>query len=216
MQTNRADSGARPGMMRTLTLTLSESGIPAIYQGLTASLLRQVSHVWKRDGFNANAIPLPAHIFHDSYWDVRIYKEQANQWCVRARFSARLLGGRDSGTRVFAKHSRYSGKKPTTTQLILAGAVAGGFGGIAGNPADIVLVRMTTDSLRPPEKQLGYRNALDGVMRIARDEGLSALMRGAVPNTVSSIKWPGQCTGRTKLSVAQIRAVLMTSSQMAT
>lgn len=78
------------------------------------------------------------------------------------------------------------GKKPSTFQLILAGAIAGGLGGVAGNPADIVLVRMTTDSLRPPESQRGYRNAIDGVIRIAREEGPKALMRGITPNTVCS------------------------------
>ncbi|KAG8908366.1 Mitochondrial dicarboxylate transporter [Tulasnella sp. 403] len=94
------------------------------------------------------------------------------------------------------KNRLTNGKKPTTSQLVIAGAVAGGLGGVAGNPADIVLVRMTTDSLRPQDKQRGYQNAIDGVLRIAREEGVSALMRGVVPNT--------------------IRAVLMTSSQMAT
>lgn len=80
-----------------------------------------------------------------------------------------------------------SGKKPSTSQLVIAGALAGGLGGVAGNPADIVLVRMTTDSLKPPEKQLGYRNAIDGVVRVAREEGPAALMRGVLPNTVSLV-----------------------------
>lgn len=76
------------------------------------------------------------------------------------------------------------GHRPSTGQLVLAGAVAGGLGGIAGNPADIVLVRMTTDSRLPAEKQRGYKNAIDGLIRIIREEGPSALMRGVVPNIV--------------------------------
>ena len=43
--------------------------------------------------------------------------------------------------------------------MALAGCVAGGVGGIAGNPADIVLVRMIADRVKPPDQQLGYRNA---------------------------------------------------------
>jgi len=70
------------------------------------------------------------------------------------------------------------------SQLILAGAIAGGLGGIAGNPADIVLVRMTSDVTLPLEKQRRYRHALDGVVRLVREEGVSALARGIVPNTV--------------------------------
>lgn len=148
MQTNKSE-GPRPGMLRTLGTSISSDGIRSIYQGLTASLLRQLTYSMVRIG---------------SYEAIK----------------DRLTNGR----------------KPTTSQLIISGAVAGGLGGIAGNPADIVLVRMTTDALRPPEAQRGYRHALDGVWRIVQEEGVLALMRGWMPNT--------------------IRAVLMTSSQMAT
>ncbi|KAG8981023.1 Mitochondrial dicarboxylate transporter [Tulasnella sp. 425] len=103
---------------------------------------------------------------------------------------------KDRLTNVLVNRADFLGRKPTTSQLIIAGAVAGGLGGIAGNPADIVLVRMTTDAVRPPELQRGYRHALDGVLRIVQEEGALALTRGWMPNT--------------------IRAVLMTSSQMAT
>lgn len=116
------------------------------------------------------------------------------------------------------------GKKPSTSQLVISGAVAGGLGGVAGNPADIVLVRMTTDARLPAEKQRNYRNAIDGVIRIVRDEGASALMRGVGPNTVSthskaadSQDLPQRHVGSlTTRCILQVRAVLMTSSQMAT
>lgn len=47
MQTNRSDSGSRPGMLRTLALSISSGGVTSIYQGLTASLLRQVRPRWR-------------------------------------------------------------------------------------------------------------------------------------------------------------------------
>ncbi|KAF8334123.1 mitochondrial carrier domain-containing protein [Cantharellus anzutake] len=81
------------------------------------------------------------------------------------------------------------------TRLILSAAVAGALGGIAGNPADIVLVRMTTDSLRKPENQYRYRHGFDGLMRLVREERIIGLTRGLGPNT--------------------IRAILMNSSQLA-
>lgn len=43
-------------------------------------------------------------------------------------------------------------------KMALAASVAGGLGGIAGNPADVVLVRMTSDGNKPPEKQLRYKH----------------------------------------------------------
>jgi hypothetical protein len=73
------------------------------------------------------------------------------------------------------------------TRLILAAAIAGGLGGIAGNPADVLLVRMTSDSLRKPEDRYRYRHAIDGLIRLVREEGVRALARGLGTNTVITV-----------------------------
>jgi dicarboxylate transporter 10 len=77
--------------------------------------------------------------------------------------------------------------------MIFAAAVAGGLGGVAGNPADILLVRMTSDSLRDPKEQYRYRNAVDGLVRLVREEGISALGRGLVANTASIFSARAEC-----------------------
>ncbi|KAG6371591.1 hypothetical protein JVT61DRAFT_9301 [Boletus reticuloceps] len=66
------------------------------------------------------------------------------------------------------KHS--DSGKPSTGELLLAAGVTGRLGGITGNPADIVLVRMTSDSLRHPEKQYGYHHALTGLVSLVKNE----------------------------------------------
>jgi len=71
---------------------------------------------------------------------------------------------------------------PSNMSLLLAASAAGGLGGIAGNPADIILVRMTSDSIRPPEKRYGYRNAVVGVINLIREEGIRGLARGIETN----------------------------------
>lgn len=86
-------------------------------------------------------------------------------------------------------------KRPTAIQLVVAGGIAGGLGGVAGNPADILLVRMTTDEVRPPKDRFRYKNAVDGLIRLVREEGVSAMGRG--------------------LSANVTRAVLMNCSQLA-
>ncbi|KAM6498356.1 Mitochondrial carrier domain containing protein [Amanita muscaria] len=72
-------------------------------------------------------------------------------------------------------------------QLLLAAGVAGGLGGIAGNPADIILVRMTSDSVRPPESRYNYRNAAVGFVRLVKDEGLKGMWRGLGTNTSRAV-----------------------------
>lgn len=66
-------------------------------------------------------------------------------------------------------------------------ASAGALGGLAGNPADIVLVRMVSDPTKPPEKQVHYRNAIQGLYKMVKVEGFGSLFRGLLPNTVSQL-----------------------------
>ena len=72
---------------------------------------------------------------------------------------------------------------------------AGFLGGIAGNPGDVLNVRMQSDFAKPPEKRWNYRHAVDGLLRMIREEGPASITRGIWPNSA--------------------RALLMTSSQLA-
>lgn len=84
--------------------------------------------------------------------------------------------------------------KPSTLNLIIQSSVAGFVGGIAGNPADVLNVRMQSDFGKPPEKRFGYNHAIDGLIRMVREEGFASLFRGVGANST--------------------RALLMTSSQL--
>ncbi|KAF2762078.1 mitochondrial carrier [Pseudovirgaria hyperparasitica] len=84
---------------------------------------------------------------------------------------------------------------PSFPVLIAMASTSGFLGGVAGNPADIINVRMQNDAALPPEKRHNYRHAIDGIIRMSRSEGLGSLFRGVWPNSA--------------------RAVLMTASQLA-
>ncbi|GJN94786.1 hypothetical protein Rhopal_007878-T1 [Rhodotorula paludigena] len=98
--------------------------------------------------------------------------------------------------------ARHPGQALPAWEMAVAASIAGGLGGLAGNPADVILVRMTADAAKPVEQRLGYKHcvhwniAFDGVFRIIREEGAPALFRGAGPNCA--------------------RAILMNASQLAT
>jgi len=77
--------------------------------------------------------------------------------------------------------------RPSTFQLLLAASLAGGLGGIAGNPADIILVRMTSDLVRQPDKRYNYSNAVTGVINLIKTEGVHALGRGLGTNTTRAV-----------------------------
>ena len=75
-------------------------------------------------------------------------------------------------------------------------STSGFLGGIAGNPADILNVRMQNDAALPAAERRNYKHAIDGLVRMIREEGFASIFRGVWPNST--------------------RAVLMTASQLAT
>lgn len=79
-------------------------------------------------------------------------------------------------------------------QKVLLGGVAGLCGGFVGTPGDVVNVRMQNDVKLPPESRRNYKHAIDGLIRISREEGAVKLMNGA--------------------SMASSRAVFMTIGQL--
>jgi dicarboxylate transporter 10 len=84
---------------------------------------------------------------------------------------------------------------PTLPTLIAMASISGFLGGVAGNPADVLNVRMQHDAALPVDQRRNYKNAIEGLLRMSREEGLKSLFRGVWPNSM--------------------RAVLMTASQLA-
>lgn len=87
------------------------------------------------------------------------------------------------------------GKPPSFAALVAMATVSGVVGGIAGNAADVLNVRMQHDASLPAADRRNYRHAVDGLARMAREEGLVSWFRGVGPNSM--------------------RAAAMTASQLA-
>ncbi|XP_068920160.1 mitochondrial dicarboxylate carrier-like [Petaurus breviceps papuanus] len=62
---------------------------------------------------------------------------------------------------------------------VLLGALGGFAGGFVGTPADMVNVRMQNDMKLPVHQRRNYSHALDGIIRVAREEGIKKLFSGA-------------------------------------
>lgn len=94
--------------------------------------------------------------------------------------------------------SRYtqSGGKATFPALTAMAVTSGFLGGIAGNFADVLNVRMQHDAALPVKDRRNYKHAVDGMVRMAREEGIMSYFRGWLPNSS--------------------RAAVMTAGQLAT
>ncbi|KAJ3984061.1 mitochondrial carrier [Lentinula detonsa] len=103
--------------------------------------------------------------------------------------------------------------KPSSMQLLAAACLAGGLGGIAGNPADILLVRMTSDVIKPQEHRFNYSNALSGLANLAEQEGIKGMARGLGTNVVSRAFYLRTSSHRLN-NTYKARAMLMNASQV--
>ena len=135
-------------MLSTFTHILRTVGPRGLYNGLSASLLRQLTYSTTRFG---------------------VYEH--------------------------LKSTLPSSNAPSFPVLIAMASASGFLGGIAGNPADVLNVRMQHDAALPVEQRRNYKNAIDGLVRMTKEEGFKSLFRGVWPNSM--------------------RAVLMTASQLA-
>lgn len=63
----------------------------------------------------------------------------------------------------------------------LAALGAGGLAAILGNPADLALIRMQSDSMLPVAERAGYSNVFTAFGLIVKKEGVAGLMAGCAP-----------------------------------
>lgn len=68
-----------------------------------------------------------------------------------------------------------------------AGVLAGGLAAIMGNPADLALIRMQSDGLKPAAERKNYRSVVDALRSITRSEGVAALWSGCAPTVVRAM-----------------------------
>lgn len=69
----------------------------------------------------------------------------------------------------------------------LASIAAGAQGSVIGNPVEVVLIRMQSDGVRPPEQRQNYRSVFDALARIFRHEGVFTLWSGCLPTVIRAM-----------------------------
>lgn len=84
-------------------------------------------------------------------------------------------------TWLFEKASGPSGEPPNFLVKAVLGMTAGVAGAFVGTPAEVSLIRMTSDGRLPLAERRNYKNVFDALLRMAREEGVFTLWRGAIP-----------------------------------
>jgi len=97
--------------------------------------------------------------------------------CLYNGISASLLRQLTYSTARFGIYEagkEYIDTKTFVGKITLA-ALSGTIGGIVGTPADMVNVRMQNDIKLPLEQRRNYKHALDGLIKVYRNEGFRSL-----------------------------------------
>ncbi|KAI1005020.1 hypothetical protein K3495_g3201 [Podosphaera aphanis] len=63
-------------------------------------------------------------------------------------------------------------------------SLSGLLGGVAGNSADVLNVRMQHDASLPMNQRRNYKNPLNGFIRMTKEEGWKSHFRGVIPNSL--------------------------------
>ena len=102
-------------------------------------------------------------------------------------YTTARMGLFDTFIKTLNKNAESSNRSVSFGERAGAGLAAGGIAAMVGNPADLALIRMQSDGLKPVEKRANYRGVVDALMRVSRDEGVAALWAGAFPTVVRAM-----------------------------
>jgi len=105
----------------------------------------------------------------------------------QAVYTTARLGFFDTFQDILSARAEKNGTKITFAERGAAGLTAGGLAAMIGNPADLALIRMQSDGLKPKELRANYRSVFDALKRIAGTEGIGALWAGAYPTVIRAM-----------------------------
>lgn len=79
------------------------------------------------------------------------------------------------------------GSNPGIFKKLGMAMTAGAIGSFIGTPAELALIRMTSDGRLPIAEQRRYKNVVDALTRVVREEGVLTLWRGCLPTVARAM-----------------------------
>lgn len=105
----------------------------------------------------------------------------------QAVYTTARLGFFDTFMASLASRAKAKGTSVGFAERASAGLAAGGLAAMIGNPADLALIRMQSDGLKPLAERKNYKSVIDALSSIAKAEGVGALWAGAAPTVVRAM-----------------------------
>jgi solute carrier family 25 oxoglutarate transporter 11 len=105
----------------------------------------------------------------------------------QAVYTTARLGFFDTFMNAMTKSVEKKGQTVGFKERAGAGLAAGGLAAMIGNPADLALIRMQSDGLKPAAARANYTSVIDALIRISKNEGVTRLWAGAYPTVVRAM-----------------------------
>lgn len=105
----------------------------------------------------------------------------------QAVYTTARIGFFDTFMKALTVRATVNGNKIGFSERAIAGLSAGGLAAMIGNPADLALIRMQSDGLKPLAERKNYKSVIDALSSIAKTEGVARLWAGATPTIVRAM-----------------------------
>lgn len=142
------------------------------------------------EGVKTGPKPTPVSVFRDIVASGKVmdlYTGLSAGLLRQAVYTTARLGFFDTFMKTLTASAEEKGQKVGFKERAGAGLAAGGLAAVVGNPADLALIRMQSDGLKPVAQRANYTSVIDALARITKNEGITRLWAGAYPTVVRAM-----------------------------
>lgn len=197
-ESNKVGSGSAPAP-DLLHTPMMRAALPFINGGISGmvatTVIQPVDMVKVRiqlagEGTQGGPKPTPVSVTRDIVRSGKVldlYTGLSAGLLRQAVYTTARLGFFDTFMKSLNSRAKEQGKKIGFAERASAGLTAGGLAAMLGNPADLALIRMQSDGLKPLAERKNYKSVIDALVSISKNEGITALWAGAFPTVVRAM-----------------------------
>ena len=97
------------------------------------------------------------------------------------------LGFFDRFLHFFQSRAEAQGTSIGFKERAASSLIGGGLAAAIANPAEVALIRMQSDGMKPKNERANYRSVVDALVRVARSEGVKGLWSGSYPTIIRAM-----------------------------
>jgi solute carrier family 25 oxoglutarate transporter 11 len=189
-------NGAKPDFLHSPGMRAALPFINGGLAGMTATTVIQPVDMIKvrlqlaGEGAKTGPKPTPLSVTREVLASGRVldlYTGLSAGLLRQAVYTTARLGFFDTFMNYLTKSAEAKNTQVGFKERAVAGLCAGGLAAMIGNPADLTLIRMQSDGLKPPAERANYKSVVDALVRISKNEGITALWAGSFPTVVRAM-----------------------------